>query len=177
MPAIDDKGFWDVFNSIAPVALQLVGSLTKEYEAGGKAMNVQTVSVDIPSSADKGFWDYFNTIAPVALQVIGSLTGGKAFESNGSSGAASVTPSAAASGTLSVNDKGFWDVFNKVAPTVLHIVGQLTKSYDPGSKSFSTAASKAVVTIDDIPPASDKGFWDVVSSVARVAVPLIVSAL
>jgi hypothetical protein len=168
LPAMDEKGFWDYFDRIAPVALQLIGTLSKEYDAGGKGMS--TVTVDIPSAEDKGFWDYFNKIAPVALQVIGSLTGGKAFEGP----APSVTSASAAP---AMDEKGFWDYFNKIAPVAVQILGQLTKSYDASTKSFTATATKGVVTLDDIPPLTDKGFWDVFRSVAQVAVPLIISAI
>src|SRR5690348_2331538 len=133
---MDDKGFWDSFSRIAPVALQLIGSLSKDYEAGGKGMS--TITVAIPSPEDKGFWDYFNKIAPVALGAISSLTGGKAFD--GPAGSATLTPAAPA-----IDEKGFWDYFNKIAPVALHVLGELTKSYDPGSKAFSTDGTKATV--------------------------------
>lgn len=120
---MDDKGFWDSFGRIAPVALQLIGALSKDYEAGGRGMS--TITVAIPSPEDKGFWDYFNKIAPVAL----------------------------------------------------HVLGELTKSYDPGTKAFSTNGTKTAVSLDDIPPPTDKGFWSVFSQVAQVAVPAILAAL
>jgi hypothetical protein len=177
VPGIDDKGFWDVFNQVAPVALQLVSALTKEYEGTSKSMSVASVS--IPSAADKGFWDYFNKIAPVALQVIGAVTGGKAF-ADGSATATSPTLTAmrpASSVAMTMQDKGFWDVFHQVAPYVIQIASTLSKSYNPSTKEFSATMKSGTVSVDDLPPATDKGFWDVVSSVAQVAVPILISAL